>query len=178
HLALNLSAEDLHSDRVVHLMGGLARATKAGPGNLVVEATERGLIDMARASPVVGKLRAQGIVVAIDDFGTGYSNLAELERWEVDCLKIDRSFIESIDRGAATSRVVPAIIEMARARGLEIVAEGISTQNQLNYLRDRGVHLGQGWLFAQAMPFAEFEEHVASASARAEAASPTFGQLH
>lgn len=99
-----------------------------------MEITERSLIDLGRAAPVVRSLRAEGVLVAIDDFSTCYSNLAELERWEVDCLKIDRSFVESIDTGAATSRVVTAIIEMARSRGLTMVVEGIETSGQRAYL--------------------------------------------
>lgn len=151
HVALNLSVTDLHSDAIVGRLDGLLARSGAGPANLIVEITERGILDIGAARNVIGALRERGVGVAIDDFGTGYAGLSYLESLQVDLLKIDRSFIETIGTGAPTNQVVDHIIAMARAMGLAVVAEGIETEAQAAYLRERGVQFAQGWLFGRPM---------------------------
>jgi sensor c-di-GMP phosphodiesterase-like protein len=99
--------------------------------------------------------------VTIDDFGTGYAGLSYLRSLQVDYLKIDRLFIEAIGTGAPTNQVVGHIIGMASAMGLSMVAEGIVTAIQAEYLRERGVQLAQGWLFGKPMR----PEDIAAATA-------------
>jgi sensor c-di-GMP phosphodiesterase-like protein len=118
HLALNLSADDLHSMRTVELLLELRRATGAGPGQIVVEATERGFMRTDFADAVMGALRANGFQLAIDDFGTGYSGLSYLQSFKVDYLKIDKTFVDTITTDAPTSHVVAHIIELAKALGI------------------------------------------------------------
>ncbi|HSO07528.1 MAG TPA: EAL domain-containing protein, partial [Pelomicrobium sp.] len=88
--------------------------------------------------------------------GTGYSSLSYLQSFHVDALKIDKAFVEAIGAAAATSGVIDHIIGMAKALGLHIVAEGIETAEQADYLRARGVDIGQGWYFSRPLPPADF----------------------
>ncbi len=151
-VAINLSAPDLRSAETVELFRKMLRSSKAQPKNIAVEATERDFLQGKETSDILNAIRKQGIVVAIDDFGTGYSSLSCLESLGLDMLKIDKSFVETIDTDGATSHVVPYIIEMAHSLRLHITAEGVETEAQAYFLSSHGVHFAQGWLFSKPMP--------------------------
>jgi sensor c-di-GMP phosphodiesterase-like protein len=160
HVAINLSADDIQSPAIVGKIERLIAHCDASPSNFILEITERGFLNLDAARAVLHQLRERDIEVAIDDFGTGYSSLSYIESLHIDYLKIDRSFIEAIGTGAPTSQVVGHIIEMARTMRLRMIAEGIESTAQADFLRSRHVQFAQGWSFGKPMPFADVLRHA------------------
>jgi sensor c-di-GMP phosphodiesterase-like protein len=156
HVAINLAARDVSSGRFLPGLEAAARNAGVQQKQIWLEATERGFVDIDAARATVNQARSLGYLAAIDDFGTGFSSLQHVQQLPLDVLKIDKSFVDNIDQDAATGSVTGHIIEMAKSLRLKIVAEGIETAAQRDYLRDHGVHYGQGWLFGKPMPAEEF----------------------
>lgn len=156
HIAINVSAADIQTGRLLDVLVDALDGSGIEPGQIWLEATERGFIDVEAARAALGRARDLGFAVAIDDFGTGYSSLAYLQNLPIDALKIDKSFIDTIGGDTVTSSVTSHIIAMAQALKLAIIAEGIETVQQADYLRARGVDYGQGWLFSRALPPGQF----------------------
>jgi len=118
--------------------------------------------DPERATVALGALRQMGIAIAVDDFGTGYSSLSYLQRFPVDVLKIDRAFIEPLNRTEpASTALVSTIIGLARTMDLRIVAEGIERPDQLARLMELGCPLGQGFLLARPLDVDQATEFLA-----------------
>ena len=158
--SVNLSQHDLTDPQTIdHLRRLLGTGLK--PGNLTIEATERGVMEKEAATDILRQIRVLGMRVAIDDFGTGYANLAYLQNFEVDAIKIDKAFVDTIGTRAVTAQVALLIIEMGKALSLDLVAEGVETAGQADFLRDNGVRYAQGWLYARAMPAGELATRLA-----------------
>jgi sensor c-di-GMP phosphodiesterase-like protein len=156
HVSINLCADDLKTGRFLSVLQKALDRTNIAARQIWLEMTERSFLEIEAARSTIIKAREIGYSVAIDDFGTGYSSLQYLQGLPLDCLKIDKSFIDTIGKDTATSSVTSHIIEIAKTLNFIIVAEGIETQEELDYLRAREVDLGQGWFFAKAMPADEF----------------------
>lgn len=152
YISFNLSSEDLHSRQLVDSIEKLLAKAGIEARNLVVEATEHSMIKQDMAQNINAEIRALGVRIAIDDFGTGYSGLAYLTRLQSDFLKIDRTFVESIGTDSATSDVAIHIIQIARSLNLKVIAEGVESEVQAEFLTKQGADCGQGWLFGRPMP--------------------------
>jgi sensor c-di-GMP phosphodiesterase-like protein len=155
YIALNLSAEEICRPDIVDRLRALVQRMGIEARNLHVEATERVFMNVEASRTNIRLLRASGIKVAIDDFGTGYSSLSYLQNLELDCLKIDKTFIDSIGTEAVTSEVVRHIIEMAKSLNMQMIAEGVETTVQAEFLREHGVQYCQGWLFSKPLTIAQ-----------------------
>lgn len=160
YISVNLAACDVMVPRIGRVMARLLAQHHVAARQIAFEVTERGLIDVVIARENLQALRDVGHQVLIDDFGTGYCSLAYLQTLPVDCLKIDKAFIDALGHDAASSGVAPHIIRMAHALHLRVIAEGIEYEAQAVLLNSEGVSYGQGWLFAQALSAVQFIELV------------------
>lgn len=164
HVAINVTSDDLQDAGFQCALATVLTRYGIASTQVIIEITERLFMDTDRAREQVQELREQGLQIAIDDFGTGYSSLSYLTQLNLDFLKIDKSFVDTIGTGAVTESVVEHIIGMARSLHLAMIAEGVETQEQADYLRTRGVQLAQGWLFARPMPIDEVLERMSLTS--------------
>jgi len=150
--AVNISGRQLaHSDLVADVARVLAD-TGIEPGCVVLEITESVLMEDVEASrAALDDLKALGVRIVVDDFGTGYSSLAYLRRFPVDMLKIDQSFIAGLGEDPSDTAIVAAVVSLAHTLGLEAVAEGVETEEQLAELRRLGCDHAQGYLMARPL---------------------------
>ncbi len=153
-VGINLSARQLHDDRLVERFIGACGASGLSPASVCVELTESAFVatDDYGAYKSLAALREMGIEVAIDDFGTGYSALSYLTHLPVDVVKIDRGFVAGLGADRADALLVEAIITVAHGLGLRVVAEGVETPAQLQALCDLGCDAAQGYLLARPTP--------------------------
>jgi len=169
HVAINLSAADMKTGRILPVLGNALKHTGILAHQIWLEATERGFMDIDSARTTITLARQLGHRVAIDDFGTGYSSLQYLQGLPLDALKIDKSFVDTIGRNTATSSVISHIIDMAKTLNLQIVAEGVETEAQASYLLAHGVEFGQGWLFSKPLSAPDFIEFCRRSQERVRA---------
>jgi diguanylate cyclase (GGDEF)-like protein len=167
HIAVNVSALELHDKNFAPGIRAILTETGLDPHHLELELTESVLMhDTQLATDILKALRDLGVRIAIDDFGTGYSSLGYLQNFPIDTLKIDQSFVRDIDRGAGEA-IVSAVIALGMNLNLRVVAEGIETRQQLEFLQSHGCAEGQGYYFAQPVPAEEFAELLRNGSAPA-----------
>jgi EAL domain-containing protein (putative c-di-GMP-specific phosphodiesterase class I) len=158
NLAVNISAEDIGDSRFDARVASLLSRHQLPPSLLTLELTESGAIeDPARALHMLAAIAALGVSLSIDDFGTGYSSLSHLARMPVHEMKIDRSFIESLESDPEFATVVRSAIDMGHGLGLKVVAEGIETAAAANRLREFGCDIAQGYHYARPMSREAFE---------------------
>jgi diguanylate cyclase (GGDEF)-like protein/PAS domain S-box-containing protein len=158
-VAVNLSARQFSKERLVQSISAALAASGLEARYLELELTESLL--MQSADTVVETLRtlkAMGIGLSIDDFGTGYSSLSYLRQFPVDRLKIDRSFVRDIDKDPGNALIVNAVTSLGRSLDLKVVAEGVETASQMNFVRERGCHESQGFLFCRPLAAADMAE--------------------
>jgi diguanylate cyclase (GGDEF)-like protein/PAS domain S-box-containing protein len=152
-IAFNLSANQLHSQDLLHDFSTAIRDAGVDPSRLIVEVTEAAaIIGQDDGALTLDALHGLGIRIAIDDFGTGYSDLAALRTYPIDILKVDRSFIAALDSHNEDYALLTAILSIATALDLEVVAEGIETEEQLHAVTALGCQMGQGYLLGRPQP--------------------------
>ncbi len=166
-IAVNLSVRQLLQKNFAATVESALDDSGLAPDLLELEITESTLMEHAQDTlQALHRLRALGVRLSIDDFGTGYSSLAYLKRFPVDIIKIDRSFVRDVPQDADDSAIVTGIIALAHSLRLEVVAEGVETEAQLNFLRAQKCDLLQGYYLSPAVPAAEFAALVAEREAK------------
>ncbi|WP_434702669.1 EAL domain-containing protein [Pseudomonas sp. Z1-12] len=158
-IAVNLSPRQFQMNDLLGSIRTIVQNTGCEPGWLALEITEGLLLDSSvGVRETLEQLNLMGFSIAIDDFGTGYSALGYLNRFPIETLKIDRSFIRDIEHNRDSAELVKAIISMANNLRLSLVAEGVEETSQQAFLQSYGCQSAQGWLYGKAVPQADFEE--------------------
>ena len=166
-VSVNLSARQFYREDLVHRILGIVRGVGCKPAWIELEVTETSLLhDLDAIRKVLAQLRDEGFTVAIDDFGTGFSSLTHLKHLPVDTLKIDISFIADLETDAGDAAITEAIIALATGLGLRVVAEGVETAAQLDFLRKRGCHCVQGFWLSRPLPVEEFAKLARTTASR------------
>lgn len=156
-LAVNLSARQFNDQQLPVLIHCILVENRLPPELLELELTETLLMeDVQAANSILHKLKGLGITLSLDDFGTGYSSLAQLKRYPLDILKIDRSFVMDISAGRGGESIIRTIIELAHNLGMTAIAEGVETLEQEAFLREHGCDAIQGYLLGRPMPAEQF----------------------
>jgi diguanylate cyclase (GGDEF)-like protein/PAS domain S-box-containing protein len=174
-ISVNVSARQFRQPELVEAIRRSVNEVGIATELLGIELTESALIDDPETAAItIGRLKDMGLTISLDDFGTGYSSLSYLKRFPIDCLKIDRSFVRDIATDPDDAAIVTAIITMAQSLKLDVVAEGVETQEQLDFLRARGCAAAQGYYFSRPLPAERLAEWLAARS-EARLAAPAFG---
>jgi len=163
-LAVNISAGQFHHKHFVDLVLAVLDHTGADPQKLKLELTESLLVE--NLEEVVAKmhvLKARGVSFSLDDFGTGYSSLSYLKRLPLDQLKIDQSFVRDVLDDPSDAAIAKTIVALAQSLGLAVIAEGVETAQQRDFLAANGCHAYQGYFFSKPLPLEEFERFLSCA---------------
>jgi diguanylate cyclase (GGDEF)-like protein len=165
--AVNISARQFQDKNFVDRVVGVLAAAHLDPQSLELEITETSIMENAEvAMSVLSEIRKMGVRIAIDDFGTGYSSLSYLKRLPIDTVKLDRSFVAGATTDPKDAALVMAIITLAHNLNLKVIAEGIETIGQRDFLRLQKCDEGQGYLFGRPMPADLFESNMLSGAKR------------
>ena len=157
-VAVNLSARQLRNNDVVEVVHKALADCSLSSRFISLELTESMVMeDPERVITILNEIQGLGVMIAIDDFGTGYSSLSYLQRFPIDVIKIDRSFVKDISGETKNAAIANAIIRLAHSLGYKVLAEGVETEVQGDYLRKQGCDLVQGYLYGRPVPAKEFE---------------------
>ncbi len=168
-VSVNLSPRQFSSPELLGDMQRILRQTGCDPARMELEITESMLLGTdRRPAEVLNAIRALGMAIALDDFGTGYSNLAYLRRYPIQTLKIDKTFIHGLDTDRPLAEL---IVSMCRLMRLKIVAEGVETPEQLEWVADNGIEQYQGFLFAPGLTTDQFDARLGLAARGADGAA-------
>ena len=155
-ITINLSVKQFQKKCFVQDVAGILEQVKVSASSLALEITESMLAEnVHEVNEILQQLSAMGFKILIDDFGTGYSNLSYLKHFTIDTLKIDRSFVRDITIDENDAAIVTAIIAMARSLNMQVVAEGVETKEQIDFLKQRGCKQYQGFYFSKPLPATE-----------------------
>jgi diguanylate cyclase (GGDEF)-like protein len=172
-IAVNLSARQFRMDNLDTMVARIITETGVDPQLLELELTESLLMDNPEQTVItLGNLRRYGVRLAVDDFGTGYSSLAYLKRFPIDALKIDRAFISDATTNPEDAAIALAIINLGHSLGLKVVAEGVETESQLEFLREKGCDEMQGFFFSPAVSADEMDSLMRRAGTGSQALAP------
>ena len=173
-MAVNVSGRQLDTDQLIADIEGALSHSGLDPGALTIEITETTLMrNIEETARRLAQVKALGVRIAIDDFGTGYSSLAHLQRFPVDALKIDRSFISGLKHNQEGETLLHALVQLGKSLSIETFAEGIEQQQELSLLREQDCDSGQGFLFARPLDVAATEKFLKD---WAENATPALAQ--
>lgn len=159
HISVNISPRDFYFMDIYEIFTGLIEKYDILPGNLKLEITETAVMtDSKNNLKLIDRLREYGFSVEIDDFGSGYSSLNMLKEINADVLKVDMGFLEKTNNPDRSRAILSTIIALSKQLGMEVVTEGVETEEQLEFLRDAGCDIFQGYLFDSPMMISDFEE--------------------
>lgn len=160
---INLAAQQLNQSTLIEEIDRILAQTQLNPESLKLEITESSMMQNLQSTKLLlHRLRERGIQLSIDDFGTGYSSLNQLQSFPVNTLKIDRSFTHCLDRTVESLGLIPIILSIAGVMKIDVVAEGIENQEQLERLQELGCHFGQGFLFSKPLCAEDATRFIAS----------------
>jgi len=161
-ISVNVSARQLRDVAIVTQLRELVEQSQSARTLIDIELTESCFIDDEKAAvELMRQFKQLGARILLDDFGTGYSSLSQLTRLPIDVIKLDRSFITGIDQNFQAQSLVRSVLSLARAFGFSVVAEGVETEREVQFLKDIGVDFAQGFFYARPMAAQAFEAWLA-----------------
>lgn len=164
YISVNVSPRQFRQEGLLESIKGALDESELVPSSLMLEITEGVLMsDPERSGATLNELRSCGVKIAIDDFGTGYSSLAYLKKFPLSVLKIDKSFVDELPHREEDVAIISAVLSLAKGLGLSVVAEGVESDEQLQFLASRGCDLIQGYLKGKPMNSADFQEKLRNA---------------
>ncbi|MGE7417034.1 putative bifunctional diguanylate cyclase/phosphodiesterase, partial [Methylobacterium tarhaniae] len=171
-IAVNVSAVQLHAPGFAELVHEVLFTTGLAPARLELEITETALVrDLPRALATLRRVKAMGVRIAMDDFGTGYSSLSNLRAFPFDKIKIDSSFTRSVDTSEQAATIVRTVLGLGRGLGLPVLAEGVETKAELEFLGAEDCHEAQGYLLGRPGPIDRFRDLTTGRPVAAEDAA-------